>query len=235
MKIFFSKILLYVCACVAIVEAAIFLLVGLARIPPEKVLSLYAFVTQTKEFRNVSLGLAAGFLCVGIVLLIISVRLKGPQKLISTSKDGEDLDIPVDAVKDFIGQILTQNPSMNDFDITIHNKKGKVYIDINVSVGDSVSIQQGIHELRNVLKEEIERVFEFPYLKINFQIKGIRVNPEKKFSRTSFVDVDQNSSAMPAVDQTLNDDAPAEQHKESAPQEDGSHENKTHKKMPWER
>jgi len=157
-------------------EGAVLLMVRLGYFSAEQVIVFYSRVLGTKSMLDVTLGVAAVFLLFGLFTAFLAWRSPRRMKYIAVKDKNGLLSIPVDTVGDFVGQALTlldQYSSMSDFDTTV-NKRGKwVYIDIRATVTDAVPIKQEINRIKETIKEQIVRVFEFPYVKIEFHVKGV--------------------------------------------------------------
>jgi len=165
--------------------------------------------------------------------LIVAFRSKRRQKLILIKEKGEILRIPVDEVKDFIDQMLGQNPYLSDFDTTLRNKGKRIYINISSVFNDAVSIRQEVNQIRKILKGELGRVFEFARFKINFQIKGIGINPEKKYFSSRFMNEERIDKEEVSAGQVLTPTAKTDSRGESPIEEEDLEDKKVHKNIPW--
>ena len=232
MKSFFIRIFLFICAIAATFGGILLFLVGLKRISPKDAISFYSFVLQTPPALSAALWVGLSFSCLGFILFFLALRSRIAQKSILIREGGEILRIPIDAVKDFIDHILLKNPHLNAFDTMINNKGKWIYINIFPAFNDAVSIRQQVSHMRKILKEEIERVFEFSYLRINFQMRTVSVDPERNFFGTRIVNKDQIGDEERSLEQALNQQADAEP-EEGILQEESSKEKKLYRKMPW--
>ena len=229
MKTFFIKILLFVCAVVAIAEGMFFFLVAFKRIYPQDIISFYALVLQTPKYLNVTLGFSAGFLLLGFVLLAVVFRGSRTQKAILIKDKGETLRIPIDAVSDFANQLLHQNPYISDYDTAINSKGKWLYVDISFVSNDAFPINQGVSEIRAMLRDELTRVFAFDHLRINFQMKNISINSDKP----RLMDKEQIEEEKISVEHLLTDKVDIVPNDEEIIEKDSSKDKKDYKKMPW--
>lgn len=231
MKKLITKLFLFICAGLAIFESMFFFMVTFRRIPAQKVISFYTFVSQTPKALRITLGVAIFFLSLGIILFFLALRVRRPQKVFLIREKGEVLRVPVDTIRDFIDQILSQSPYMSDFDTMISSKRERMNIDIFSSFKQAVPIRQEVSRVRAVLREEIERVFGFTNFKINFQAKGINIEQKTE-------------GFIPQQGRKEVENLPLEQGLSLEAEEESNNENiikdihlkeKLRKKMPWKR
>ena len=180
MKNFFSKVFLFLSAIVATLGGMLFFMTGLKRISIREVISAYTFISQKPEALKVLLILGFAFCSLGLILFTRVFTIKKSQKSILIKEKGYSLRIPQAAVKDFIDQILAHHSYLSDCETVIRSNQRWIYINIFSAFDGAVSIRQKVSQIRQILKEEIERTLGFDHFKINFQIKAIIFNPDEK-------------------------------------------------------
>ncbi|MEE8359458.1 MAG: hypothetical protein V3S04_00865 [Candidatus Omnitrophota bacterium] len=184
MKNLITRFFLFLLAVVSIAESAVFFMARYRYLSLKSVALFYKRFLQTPWMLDFTLGFAIGFLAVGIIFSYLAFRKTGRPKSIVVKDRNGILHIPVDTIKDFVDRaldILDQYSSLSDFETTI-DKKGKcIYIYI-VSTTGAVPIHREIHRIREALRAEIARVFEFPHFKVDFLIKGITVEQKAEVS-----------------------------------------------------
>ena len=237
MKTFMSKVFLFMCAGIVIVQSVVLFMVGLGRITVREVVSFYNFIAGTQAALHVALGLGGVLLFVGCILFLIALRMKTSEKAIVIKEYGQLLRIPVATLKDFVRQILVQNSYLSDVEISISHKGKWIYLAIHPVFESIVSIPQKILELREALSSQIEQVFEFKNLRINFQVKGIKLNSTKKYFEEYIVEEAKDESVLSLPEETIGVLEEAKLHDESAPEEeeDASQSIKPRRKFPWQR
>lgn len=176
MKKIIIKLFLFLCALIFISEGAILLMAYFGWFSVDEATAFYSLLLQTSGWLDILYGVAAAFLCLGLVLLLNIFRKTGPIKTIEVQDKGEMVRIPVKTLKDFIEQIIRMNGRFNDVYIGV-KKKGKwIYIDVAGTYTGQSPIHHEITEVKKVLKGEIKRVFEFSHLRIDFQIDGVHAD-----------------------------------------------------------
>ena len=154
--------------------------------------------------------------------------------------------IPVSTIRAFIIQIIGLNSHLNNIDITI-NKKGKwIFVNILCAYTGNMPVCQEMHKLKEVLRGEIKRVFEFPYLKINFQLDGINIDHTDNGSDDEIGQANQ----IEIEDEIEGEKVPEDEDLDTIPQPEGEPQDedviedavppsapkpKKRKGMPWER
>jgi len=232
MRSFFIRIFLFVCAVTATFGGMLFFMVGLRHISPKDAISFYNFILQTPQALSAVLWVGLSFVCLGFILFFLALRRRMPQKSILIKERGEILRIPINALKDFIDHILLKNPHLNAFDTMINNKGKWIYINIFPVFNDVVSIRQQVSHIRKILKEEIERVFEFSYFKINFQMRTVSIDPERNFFGSRIVNKDKIKDEEHSLKQALSQETDSEP-EDGILQEVSSKDETLHKKTPW--
>lgn len=183
MKTLITRIFFFILAAVCIAESGVFFLARSRYFSLNSVTSFYSRLLETPRMLDFALGAAIGFLAFGLIFLYLTFRSAGHTKsIVVKGRDGM-LRIPVSAIGNFVEQalnILDQYSSLSDFRTTI-NKKGKwVYISIATAITGGVPVQQEIRRIKGALREEIARVFEFPYFKIDFLVKSVNIEQKKR-------------------------------------------------------
>ncbi|MBF0511520.1 MAG: hypothetical protein HQL13_04235 [Candidatus Omnitrophica bacterium] len=186
MKSFFIKVFMMVAAGFCMLEGLVLLAVGLGRLPSLKLLEFYNKLMATPKSLTTIAGVGAFFVVLGFILLIFSARTKPTPHVIEVEKDGKPLSIPEKAVRNFILQIIEQNPCASDVTVEFEHK-GKRDVEISIAIGlDGVSsIYKELNEIEEVLKVELDRVFEWTYFTIAFHLRGVGVDKTKKYFAAS--------------------------------------------------
>lgn len=179
MKNFFLKIFLFICAVIFLTESALLFLVYFGRISFDHVAAFFTLYGQTPGRAGVLVGFAFGFLCIGLIFLFRVSRTTRKIHTLFIKDKGEIVRIPVGTIKDFIIQIIEKNSHLSDIDVVITRKRKWIYINVLCAYTGYTPIRSEINEMKEILRGEIKRVFEFPYLKIDFQLVGIRVDYEE--------------------------------------------------------
>ncbi|MEE8423999.1 MAG: hypothetical protein V3S49_05605 [Thermodesulfobacteriota bacterium] len=141
--------------------------------------------------------------------------------------------IPLDTIKDFVDQILSQSPCMIDFDTVISNAGGWININIFSSFKQVVPIRQEVDRMRVILKQEIERVFGFTHFKINFQMKNINIDQSRNSFSSEFAKEEQVENETVSLEHVLTPEKGKESENENMIEEVIQKES-PHKLMPWE-
>lgn len=181
MKTFFMKIFMVVAAGLCLFEGLVLLAVGLGRSSPEQLLAIYTRLMASPKILSVVWGVGIFFVVLGFILLIVSSRTKPAPKMIMVEKDGRSLGIPQQTVSNFIHQIMEQNPYASDITVLFEPKDDKVEIMIASAFNGVPSVHREINRIEEILKTEIENVFGWKGFNIHFRLRGVRVNPKKKY------------------------------------------------------
>ncbi|MBF0477918.1 MAG: alkaline shock response membrane anchor protein AmaP [Candidatus Omnitrophica bacterium] len=199
MKSFFIKIFMVIAAAFCLAEGLVLVAVGLGRLTPEKLQQLYAALLAAPKALSIILGVGLFFVILGFILLILSSRTKPVPPTIQVEKDGRTLNIPQLAVKDFIMQILEQNPYTSDFTVAFERKgKGpELDIMITLALNGVSSIYEELNKIEDVVKTELERVFDLKDFKFVFLLRGVAGDPKKKYFASP------ESEEQPAAEQNL--------------------------------
>lgn len=183
MKTFFLKLFLALAALVCVSEGIAFVTVGAGRLEPGKLLSLYVQLVQNPGAMTATLNAGLCFVLTGLILLFIASRAKPAPVMIEIEKDGKILTVPLAIMKDFISQILEQNPYVRDLTISLeHKRKGRATgIHLSCALDGAPSIHEEINRIEDTLKNEIENVFAWKEFNFSFQLRGVGLDPEKKY------------------------------------------------------
>lgn len=181
MKTFFMKIFLIIASALCLFEGLVLLAVGLGQLSPERLLSFYSRLIAAPKSLPTIMGIGIFFLILGFILLFVSSRTKPAPKIISVEKDGKALRIPQEAIKSFIKQILEQNPFVSDSSIDFQPKEDVMEIRISSAFNAVESVHEEANRIEEVLKGEIESVFAWKDFQFVFQLRGVGVDPRKKY------------------------------------------------------
>lgn len=174
MKKIIIKLFLFMCALIFMLEGAILLMVCLGQFSIDEVTAFYGHLLQTPDWFDILYGITAAFLCFGLILLLGIFRKSGQIETIEVRDKGEMIRIPVKTIEDFINQIIRMNGRFSDVYVGIKKKRKWIHIDIEGTYTGHSPIRNEITEVKNVLKGEIKRVFEFSHLRIDFQVDGVQ-------------------------------------------------------------
>ena len=211
-----------------------FFLVSIGRIAPQNIISLYTYILQMPKALDITLGLGAMYSLLGLIFLISAFRCKEPQQFIQIEEQGHLLRIPVDTFKDFIEQILQQNPYVSDYDTSVSFKRLRVAVTIVFSFNQSLPVRQEVGRIRAALKEEIEHVFGFTHVTINCQMKDIKVNHKKTKEKEDLVkDGEHLTASTIFTDHILTDDGDASVSHDDKIDEENSADKRAIKKKFW--
>ncbi len=181
MKSLLVKVFMMLSAAFCMLEGLVLIAVGLGRLPSEQLLAVYTRLMAAPKSLTTVLGIGVFFVLLGFILLILSSRTKPVPHEIQVEKDGKVLNIPERAVKDFILQIIAQNPCTSDVTVAFERKEKDIEIEISASLDGVSSIYKELNEIEDVLKSELDRVFEWKAFTISFHLRGIGVDPKKKY------------------------------------------------------
>ncbi|MBF0217676.1 MAG: hypothetical protein HQL30_11875 [Candidatus Omnitrophica bacterium] len=182
MKTFFMKIFLVVASMFCLFEGLVLAAVGLGRLAPERLLSIYNRVIAIPNSLTTIFSVGMFFLILGFILLLVASRTRPQPKMILVEKEGRVLGIPQATVKDYVVQILKKNPYMTDTTVTFEPAK-KGWIDITIVSGFSgvSSVHKELSRVEETLRSEIENVFDWKDFKFIFELRGVGVDPRKKY------------------------------------------------------
>lgn len=206
MKTFFMKIFMVVAAALCLSEGLALIAVGLGRTSSEQFLSIYNRLMASPKVLSFVLGVGVFFLILGFILLVVSSRTKPAPKIIMVEKEGKSLGIPQQTIGDFIRQIMEQNPYASDVNVEFEPKAEGVEIMIASAFSGVPSLHQEIDRIEKVIKSEIENVFGWKGFNVHFQLRGVSVNPKRKYFSSNngekkATPQDNQEASMPAVEQ----------------------------------
>ena len=197
MKTVMMKVFLIAASLVCMLEGLVLVDVGLGRLPPDRAVDLYVKMFQTPHGLQTVLGVGLLFIVLGFILIMTASRTKPAVRMIEVVRSGKILKIPYVTIKDFIEQIIGQNPYITDFSVDFE-AKGKGAIDIMIVSGfkDVPHIHRELNLVEEILKNELERVFEWKDFAFHFQLGEVSVSPNKKYFGD---DKTQETPGQPAV------------------------------------
>lgn len=181
MKTFFMKVFLIIASALCLFEGLVLLAVGLGQLPSERLLTFYSRLIAAPKSLSTIMGIGIFFLVLGFILLLMSSRTKPAAKMITVEKDGKALRIPQETIKSFIKQILEQNPYATDSSVDFQAKDEITEIRISSAFNAVGSVHQEVNRIEEVLKNEIESVFAWKDFQFVFQLRGVGVDPQKKY------------------------------------------------------
>ena len=181
MKTFFMKVFLIIASALCMFEGLVLVAVGLGQLSSERLLFFYNRLLQAPKSLGTILGVGIFFVILGFTLLIVSSRTKPGRKMITIEKDGKALSVPQETVKSFVKQILEQNPYASDINVDLDQKEGWIDIRIAAAFNTVSSIHQEVSRIEEVLRNEINRVFEWKDFKFIFQLRGVSIDTQKKY------------------------------------------------------
>jgi uncharacterized alkaline shock family protein YloU len=182
---------------------------------------LYGFLSQAQRGVNILSGFTISLLTIGLIFLYYAIRRTGEAETIVLKDKGQMVHIPAETFKDFINQILEKESSLSDFDTAVHRKGKWIYVDVASNFTGAVPVRRETSQIKEILKSEIERVFELPHFKITFQMKGINAARAKNRERS--------------IEKNLGLEEETNQLNENMNEEDKLQKEEALEKMPWER
>jgi hypothetical protein len=211
MKTFFMKVFLIVASALCLFEGLVLAAVGLGQLSPERLFSFYSrLLAAPKSLATIS-GIGMFFVILGFILLLVSSRTKPAPKMITVEKDGKALHIPQETIKSFIRQILEQNPYASDISVDFESKEDWINISISSSLDAVGSVHREVDQIEEVLRREIESVFEWRDFKFTFQLRGLGIDPRKKYFASADVPIqpaDAGEQDAGEAEIMLEDEAP---------------------------
>lgn len=181
MKTFFTKILLILASSLCMFEGLVLVAVGMGKLSPDTLVAFYNGLLATPKSMTTILAIGLFFVLIGFILLVVASRTKPAPRMIVVEKDGKALGIPQLTIKDFIKQIIAQNPYITDAGVVFVRKKSGVDIRIVADLEGVQSVHQELARIEDVLREELQSVFEWKDFDFNFELSGVKVNPKKKY------------------------------------------------------
>lgn len=168
-------------ATLCMLEGLVLIAFGLGRLSPERLGAFYSHLIAVPKALATISGVGLFFVLLGFILLVISSRAKPAPQMIEVEKNGKALNVPQTAIRNFIQQIVEQNPCASDIGVDFERKGTQIEIQIAIALDGVSSIYQELNQIEEVLKAELERVFELKDFKFNFQLRGVGVDPQKKY------------------------------------------------------
>jgi len=181
-KTILMKIFLMVSAMACMFQGLMLLSVGLGKLSPEKLITLYEQLLNTPAaFKTIQVT-GTFFILLGFTLLLLASRTKQIPKMITVEQEGQSLSITYKTVIDFIEQVGSQNPFVTHFaaDFIIDHKK-EILIPVDIEMNGVPSVQNVLNEIEHTLRAEIENVFGLRKFKFDFHVQGVSIDPKKKY------------------------------------------------------
>ncbi|MBF0387278.1 MAG: hypothetical protein HQL20_05410 [Candidatus Omnitrophica bacterium] len=202
MKSLFIKVFMVFAAALCLAQGLVLAAVGLGTLSSEKLLALYAQLMAAPKALTAVLWVGGFFVLLGFILLILSARTRPVPHMIEVEKDGKPLNIPERAVREFILQILKQNPCASDVNVEFEHKgKGRdVEVEISAALDGVSSIYAELADIEGVLKTELERVFEWRSFTISFHLRGVGIDPKRKYFASAITAVTSAAAAVAPVE-----------------------------------
>ncbi|GAB4273157.1 MAG: hypothetical protein Kow0092_28430 [Deferrisomatales bacterium] len=228
MKRRFLKLLYYILAALFLIQALFFLGVRFGRIGVEEVLTGLNLLAQPPQGPPAALALAAALAAVGAGFLVAALRTRPDPKALVYRRKGETLVIPVQAVAEFVDQLLAQQTGLGEFRTAIRKEGKGIRVTVHATFGREVPVPRQADEIRDVLAGELRRVFELPRCALTFRVRAVRPaepGPEETHALPEGRAAPAEPSAPPAAP-----DAP-----DYAAGQEGRTEPEIYEIMPWKR
>ncbi|MFT7636810.1 MAG: hypothetical protein ACI9Y8_000570 [Candidatus Omnitrophota bacterium] len=111
-------------------------------------------------------------------------------KNIRISTRGEVTLIRVIAVREFIAALLDLHRNIETYRIRIKKKHNGITLNVKLSFMGDIVLSQEADYIRQHLKEELDKTFEFPKVHIHFEIEHIKINEDGQANT-----INQNNNA----------------------------------------
>lgn len=197
MKTVLMKIFLIVSAMACMLQGMMLLSVGLGRLPAGKLVNLYEQLMNIPAALKTVEIVGVFFVLLGFILLVFAARAKQVPKMIKIEEDGQSLNITYKTIIDYIEQIGSQDPYVTHFLADfINDRKEGVIIPVQIELNGVPSVQQVLNEIEHTLRDEIENVFGLKKFKFDFHIKGVSIDPKKKYFASPVVEKAPLPAAM---------------------------------------
>ncbi len=223
MKNFIVKLFSLICAVIFLSQSAVLFLIWSGRVSLRDIIDFGNSLLQTSRHADILAGSAIAFLSIGLIFFYRAMKRTVRLKAIVVKNKGEIVRIPVNTVRDFVYQIIEKNPYLKEPNVVIHKKGKWIYINVLCAYTGETPVQEEINTLKEILRGEIGRVFGFSYLKIDFQLEGIRIT----YSGADF-ESEESDGTLDDNEALASDQQPDSTSAEAINQ--GSN-----KQMPWER
>lgn len=197
MKSFFIKIFLVIAATLCMLEGLVLVAVGLGRLAPDRLVSIYSGLIAMPKAMSTILGIGGFFVILGFILLALASRTKPPIQMIEVAKEGKVVRITPQTIKDFIKQILSQNPYISDCSVDFENMSKYINIKVEAAFNNAPEIHQELKNVEDILTAEIERVFQWTEFKFDFEVEGVTADPKKKYFPSGSSDKEQPADEAP--------------------------------------
>ena len=182
MKTFFMKAFLMFSAMACMFQGMMLLSVGLGRLSPEKLINLYEQLLNLPAALKTIEGVGAFFVLLGFILLGFAARTKHTPKMITIEQEGQSLNIDYTTIIDFIEEVGSQDPYVTHFVADfVYDRKEGITIPIEIELNGVPSVHHVLVEMEKTLREEIINVFGLKELKFDFHVKGVSIDPKKKY------------------------------------------------------
>jgi len=188
MKTFFTKLFLYVCSIIAVLEGFLLLMVASGYISQSDVNFYLDSLMQIINRTYVLLGVGIALFCLGGILCIAALLTSNKKTLILSKEDGEVLQIPKTVIRDFVNQIVKENDFVSNVNSKICRRRKWIYIMVKLVFTDSIPVRQEVKKIRDILRFQLAHMFEFKYFKISFKIKQIKVNYKNKIKTSESIE-----------------------------------------------
>jgi len=172
MKNFFIKLFFYVSFVVFTFEGLILTLMAAGRLSVTRI-ELFLASFASHQDSNILFIAAGGFFLFALVFLISALKTYDQPPVIIIKDKNEVLRIPLETIKEFVNQIISMNSHIKNVEMYVTKKKRWVTINILAMYSGCKPVHEEIIKLREIVKGELQRIFEFPFLRINFQLEGI--------------------------------------------------------------
>ena len=182
MKTILLKIFLMLAAMACMFQGMMLLSVGLGRLSPQKLVILYdQLINSAGALKTIEI-VGAFFILLGFILLMFAARTKQVPKIMTVEQEGQTLNIDYKTVIDFIEEVGSQDPYVTHFLADfINDKKEGIIIPVEIELNGVPSVHHVLVEMENTLRAEIENVFGLKRIKFDFHVKGVSIDPKKKY------------------------------------------------------
>jgi len=188
-KTFLMKAFLMFSAMACMFQGIILLSVGLGRLSPEKLITIYENLLNLPAALKTIEFVGAFFVLLGFILLVFAARTKHVPKMITVEQEGQSLNIDYKTVIDFIEEVGSQDPYVTHFLADfIYDRKDGIIIPVEIELNGVPSVHHVLVEMENTLREEMMNVFGLKQIKFDFHVKGVSIDPKKKYFTSHIVE-----------------------------------------------
>jgi len=189
LKTFFMKAFLMFSAMACMFQGMMLLSVGLGRLSPQKLVILYDQLLNFPAALKTIEIVGAFFVVLGFILLGFAARTKHTPKMVTVEQEGQTLNIDYTTVIDFIEEVGSQDPYVTHFLADfIYDRKEGITIPIEIELNGVPSVHHVLIEMENTLREEIVNVFGLKEIRFDFHVKGVSIDPKKKYFTSHVVE-----------------------------------------------